>query len=277
MRILFLISFFIFYFSTLTATLFAQKFSTPLEPQSPPKQTELGLLFGLGNNFQTGIYQPYCDECQFEDGNKLGFSAGLVFLRDFNKTFQWGASLTYNSRSTRSSYIVNEMVQILIDPKDPNKYEERPIPFRNIGEIDVGELSLQPFFQWSPVQFAFIRLGFGASIITNANFLHTKELLKFKDTLTTGEIVDITIDGDDPNQKVVEDREMPGINTFQMSLEPAIGFNFEISPQIYLSPLFQYSIPLTKLSNIQKDFNINKWRITIELRFAIKIREFKRI
>ncbi len=253
--------------------LFSQKLGTPLEPQAPPKQTEIGLIFGLGNNFQSGIYYPKCEVCEFEDAQGLGFTVGGIFIRDIKPYLQYGATLTFNSLSANSSYQETDSVPILINP--PDDYENRAIPFRKSAEFGIGMLEFNPFLQWSPQKYFFLRLGFSASVYTDYNYKQTMELLKLTDTLSTGEIVDYQIDHDNPRLKTVEDNDIPGINPFRFSLEPCFGFTFEISNQIIFNPSFSYSIPLTQISSIQKDFNINKWRILLELRLAIKLRNIK--
>jgi hypothetical protein len=275
MRILFLNTFLLLGLLFFNSNLEAQRPASPLEPQTPPKQMELGLLIGLGNNWESGSYNSglyllKCKKCTFEDGNNIGITAGIVFNRDFNEYFQWGASLLYITKNIESSFKITEMVTV----ESGTYSEDRPIPFNYKASFEVGMLSIQPHLTFSPYPFLFMRLGFGASIITSANIIHTKELTKFYDVLSNGLPVSLIIDenGKDIRIQEIENSEIPGINRFQLSLEPAFGFNFELASQIYLSPLFQYSIPLTQISNIQKDFNINNWRISLELRLALKMR-----
>jgi outer membrane protein with beta-barrel domain len=250
---------------------YAQKTSSPLKPKSPPKQAEVGFLFGLGGNHQSGIYQqPNCDTCKFEGGNGVGYTLGFVFEQDFTSYLQWGASFRFVSKSIEASFLKTEDVN-LVSIEDGDSYI-RPIPFENTAEYDINSLSFQPHIKWSVFPWAFIRLGIGATYITSAHFTHTKELLKFSDTLDTGGWGPLELDGDNPKIGVVDDIDMPNISKIQFSLEPSIGFNFEISRQIYLSPVFQYSIPLTNLVSDQADFNISNWRILIELRMAIRLR-----
>ncbi|MFH1052492.1 MAG: hypothetical protein V1779_16355 [bacterium] len=253
--------------------MFSQKLGTPLEPQAAPLQTEAGIIFGLGNNFQTGIYYPKCEDCQFEDAQGLGITVGGVFIRDIKPYLQYGATLTFNSLSANTSYQKTEEVKVW--NKAHTFFEIRPIPFRNTAEFGLGEIVINPFIQWLPLKFMFFRLGFGASVLADKNFKQEKELLKFIDTLSGGEIVDLEILNDNPIIETVEDRKIPGINPFRISLEPTLGFTFEISNQIILNPSFTYSIPLSKLSSLQNDFNINRWRILFELRLAIKLRNIK--
>jgi len=256
----------------LSDNLFGQKLGTPLEPQAPPQQMELGIIFGLGNNIQSGIYQPKCPECQFEDAQGFGIIVGAIFIRDFNSKIQWGSALFFNTLNSKTSYQRMELNKLWI--KKPTDFVERTYPYRNVGEFQVGEITLIPFLQYSPVEFLFLRMGIGASILTDYKFKHTKELLKLLDTLN-GQIVDIVLNNENPIIETVEDDEIAGTNVLRFTLEPTIGFNFEISNQIYFLPSFTYSIPITKFSSMQNDFNLNRWRIMLELRLALKLRNIK--
>jgi len=60
----------------------------------------------------------------------------------------------------------------------------------------------------------------------------------------------------------------------QFSLEPAIGFTFPLGEKLNFSPVFQYSIPLTKFSDSGTDIKISAWRIMLELRYDITPEEY---
>jgi hypothetical protein len=277
MRILFFIVILAWLLMQPANYIFAQKQSTPLEAQAPPKQMEIGVLAGLGYNYQSGQYLPnlyfnQCKYCLFENGDDLGISLGVLFERDFNEYFKWGASFSYVSKSIEASYIKYDTVPIEINV---NEYEDRAIPFRNIADFDIALLSFQPYIKWSPYDFVFVRLGLANSLVTISEVTQNKELLKFKDTLTTGEIVDVSIKGTDQNIVQIDKRTIPGINSLQFSIEPAIGFNFYLGNQLYISPLFNFSIPLTKLSTEQPDFAVNHWRFIVEFKLALTMRKFK--
>jgi hypothetical protein len=271
MRILLLVCFLIVCMQIFGSNAYSQKIASPLQPQAVPKQIEIGITFGLGNNSISGIYHAECKDCIFDSGNKLGFTAGLLYLKDFNRHFQWGISLRYISENVESTFIKFESVPIEIEP---GIFEETIIPFKNTGKFNIAKLNTTPFIQWMPAEFIILRTGISASHLTNSNFRHTKELLKFKDTLSSGEIVDVSIDGDNPRKAILEDKDITKINLLHFSQIITLGFNFEITQQIYLSPLFEYTIPFTKLLNQPKNFNIINWRISAELRYAFKIRKF---
>ncbi len=270
MRLLFFIFNIILLAIFSTQVMPAQSNSSPLKPEASPKQMEAGLLFGLGQNIQDGIYYPRCEECQFENGDGFGLTFGLVFLRDFNKYLQWGSSVYYESKNISTSYKITEMVPVKLGNGD---IDNRVIPFRNIGDLSFGFLTFQPFIQFSPYEFVYLRIGLSSSLIASSNITHTKELLKFRDTLSSGEIVSLKIDDKNPKSKILENRDIPDLNLFDFSVQPMLGFNINLSPQFYLSPYFQYSIPLTDISNSQKDFRIFSWRIMLELRMALQLRQ----
>ncbi len=247
----------------------SQKVSSPLVPEEPPKQIELGAVFGLGQNNLKGLYKADCDFCEFESGNGFGYSIGAVFAVDIRTFLQAGALLTYDSKSLASSFKSIESVGFF---NPPNNYEKLDIPFRYNADISIGAFDFQPFIQATPFDFLFARLGLGVYFIASSNISNEKNLLKFKDTLKTGEIVDLSFE-DGKKKTTLEDRKIPGLNSAQFYLEPAVGFNFRLSERFNLSPVFQYSIPLTQLSDEQEDFKINSWRISLELRHIVKPRE----
>lgn len=280
MRILFFIVILTMLFVQSYNGLNAQKQSTPLEAQAPPKQTEIGGLIGFGYNFQMGDFIPSrylnpdthpCKYCKFDNGDNFGLTLGLVFERDITEDFQWGTSLRYTDKSIDASYIKYDTVALEIKP---GIYEDRALPFKNMGEFDVSMISVNPYVKWSFLKFMFVRVGLDVYLLTTANINQTKELLKFRDTLATGEIVHITL-RDYPNYIAqIDKREIPEKNLFQFSVSPAFGFNFEISNQLYLSPYFEFSVPFTNITNQQPEFTIANWRFMVELRLALKLRHF---
>lgn len=270
MRILFFIFKLIILSFISSMILVAQKIPSPLKPEAPPKQMEIGVRLGLGQNIQNGTYYPRCEVCQFENANGFGLDLGVIFLKDFNKYLQWGGSLSYETKNISTSYRITELVPVVLQNSD---VDNRPIPFRNIGDLSFGFLSLEPFIQFSPYEFVFLRVGLSSSLIAYSNITHTKELLKFRDTLSTGEIVSIKVAGQNPKSTILENRDVPDINSLQFFVQPVLGFNIHLSSQFYLSPYFQYSIPLTDISNSQEDFRVFSWRIMLELRMALKLRQ----
>ncbi len=272
MKILFKLLIFLGLFLSVSFPSRGDQISTPLEPAPEPKQTEVGFFFGVGGNYQIGTLVPNCRSCLFDGGSKAGVSLGLTFWRDFNRRFQWGVSALYDSKSFDAVFKEIESVPIFIEEK--NEYENRPIPFKNTAELGLSYFTVRPFLQYSPARYFFVRLGFDLSLATTATIKHTKELLKFKDTLSGGQIVDLSFpDSDDPLKIVLQDGDFGAKNAFRFGLVPEIGFSFEISPQIYMSPALSYEIPLTKFASPPNDFKIESFRFVAEFRLAIKLRD----
>lgn len=272
MKILFLS---IYLILVTTSIVYSQKISTPLEPASPPKQFELGILLGLGGNNQSGDYIPgkyfdKCNNCNFTSGSGFGSSLGIVAHRDIIAELQWGASLSIVFSDIKSEFQEIEIVPIqMLD----NKFDYRPIPFKNTADFEFSFLEFTPFMLYSPINFFFVKVGFTTALLVNSHIKQSKELLKFKDTLSSGEIVDLYLDSENPFVKVVDDRDIPQTNSFQMFLKPALGFNFKFSERFLANPYFEYSIPLSKISNLQDTFKIGYWRIILEFKYAITLRE----
>ncbi len=270
-----LLLFTIYLILSIPAIVFPQKISTPLEPAAPPRQFELGLLFALGGNNQIGEFNPgkyfnECKNCNFIAGDGIGSTIGILAQRDLIDELQYGAIISMVFSNIKSEYQETEIIPI---PLLNNNYDYRPIPFRNTAEFSFSMLNFEPYIRWQPLGFIFIKFGFSASILTTYHIKQSKELLKFKDTLSTGEIVDLQIDNENPKLKVVDDRNIPEINPFQMYLHPTVGFNIPLSQKFSLSPYFAYSIPLSKISNLQDNFKLSNWRIGFEFKYALKLRK----
>ena len=99
----------------------------------------------------------------------------------------------------------------------------------------------------------------------SSSLKHTKELLQNTAVLKTGEIVSVEILN---SGNIAEIRQTKAFasNSFQFSLEPALGFDFQIYDNYFLSPIFQYSIPFTKIAD-NDNFKVSSWRLFLELRY----------
>lgn len=248
---------------------FSQQFiATPLEPAKQPTQRETGLFIGLGPNWQSGSFNSICNCPAFEDGTKFGFSVGGIFEQDLSSQFQWGGLLLYNNLNIMASYKQYELIEATSQTN--NTTELTKIPFRQAANADFSAFSLVPYFKWSPLDFLFLKIGVSASYIFYSNLNHTKELLQTSARLSNGETVSIKTEHG--TLETIYDGAFPGLNAVQFGIEPMLGFNFNLSKNVYLSPGFQFSVPLTKLTSNGDGFSVNYWRIFLEIRIALQMR-----
>ena len=262
----------LFCFTKLTA----QNIATPLEPEKAPTQRETGFLFGLGPNWQGGKFTDTCNCPSFKDGTRTGFSLGYLYEQDLSDIFQWGVALIWDSRGLTASFREFELMDATLPTT--GQTVSTKVESRQKTVTDFMYATFLPYLKWSPWDFFYIKIGPSASYLFYSHMKHTKELLTTSARLSNGEVVNIRTDKGEITQTIYDDR-FPGLNALQFGIEPMIGFNFYIGKNIFLSPGFMYSIPLTNLApngivGIEgtQDFKSNSWRIFIELRMAIQMR-----
>ncbi len=253
-----------------TSKVMSQDFASPLDPEKMRNQKEVGILLGLGQNFMGGNFRTECDCPEFINGVKFGYSFGTLYEMDLSPIFMWGTALTFNSRDIFSEYQIIE--DVLLQSVITGKPETAPIKFKHKANADFSYLSFIPYIKWNLASFMFIRLGLSGSFVINNHIKHEKELTQKTARLSSGEIVSIKLDSENGVSTIVEDGDFPQTNSFQISLDPMIGFNFALEENLFLNPVFQYSLPLSNISEKGENFKINAWRFLLELRLALNLR-----
>jgi hypothetical protein len=253
-----------------TTKLLSQDFATPLDPEKMRNQKEIGLLFGLGQNFMSGNFRTECDCPEFINGTKFGYTIGALYEMDFTPRFMWGAALIYTNRDIYSEYQIIEDVQL--QSIITGKPESAPIKFKQKANADFSYLTLMPYIKWNLAEFMFIKLGFSGSFVLNNKIKHEKELIQKTARLSSGEIVSIKLDSENGISTIIEEGDFPQTNSFQISLDPMLGFNIALEENLFLSPVLQYSLPLSNISERGENFKIGAWRFLLELRLAFNLR-----
>jgi len=230
----------------------------------------MGFLFAFGPNWQGGEFIDTCNCPSFKDGTKFGFSFGFLYEQDLSSAFQWGAASIFNNLGLIASYKQSE----LIDAVSPStgKSEKVTIWFRQEAKTNFWYSSLVPYLKWSPSEYFFVKLGFSASYVFYSHLSHTKELLTTSVRLGNGEPVNVKFTESGSTMETVYDGRFPALNPLQFGIEPMVGLNLFIGKNVFLSPGFWYSLPLTTLSSKGADFKSNSWRIFLELRWAFSMR-----
>ena len=247
--------------------LISQDLSSPIMPADIPKDSYLGFVFGVGQNYQSGKFFVDCENCEFENGVQTGITFGLTYKREIIKNLNWGAMLLYDSYNIESKFKETEVFKYEFAAEQDAV--NIPIEFRHIAKADFSMLSLNPFIEVTPLSFLFARIGFNAGFVVGANINHQKELLTRKAKLENGVTVDIKLADSKETIEVVEDGEFPEINSFQMALTPMIGFIIPFSKSVFFSPYYLHRIPLNKMSEFGEDFKVNSYRIMLELSFKL--------
>ncbi|HYF02691.1 MAG TPA: hypothetical protein VEC36_04900 [Patescibacteria group bacterium] len=250
-------------------SLFAQS-ADPLNPGRVLYPEQAGLIGGVGILTQTGEFNVTCDCPAFDGGRGTGFLIGAIYERDLFRQVAWGAALLYQHRPFEALYRETELVPVRSAETERNY--EAPLDFRNTASARFSYLTLMPFIKYIQFQPLFLRGGIGLTTIVSGNLLHSKELLTKTVRSPEGrlETVSMVDENGQPreNLAIIEDNEFPALNAFQLSLEPAIGVDIKLGKSSwYLAPVFQYSLPLTIISENGNNFKLSAWQITGEIRY----------
>jgi len=248
------------------------KFATPLQPEDDQTQREIGLFVGIGPNFQMGSFRTQCDCPDFENGTGFGWNTGVLYEQDINSDFQFGAALGINSLDITSSYQYNKERAFTSTITGFPVTDTVPILFEQEAQASFLNFTAMPYLKWSAADFFFARFGIEAGFNITSNIKQTEEILqKTVKIPSTGEIVTVSF-ADGSSVSVAEDGEFPNVITPQINLVPAVGFNLKLAKNIFLSPVFSFSYPLTNMSDNGNNFSINNLRFIAELRWALTMR-----
>jgi hypothetical protein len=246
-----------------TVNLYSQ-ISTPIEPKLPKKPSEIGLIIGLGANHQLGTSYVQCPDCEFENGNKFGYSLGLNY-EDYlisEGSLKYGISLFYNSLSLKASYKEREAFEY-----EPNRYIG--INFRNVSALNSQSIAINAYLKYLFGEVFFIKLSPSINYILSANIKHEKEILEDAVLLPNGETVSVNFPDTKSNKKTIEDGEYPKLNKLQFGLSSLLGFDILTSQDIVIAPQFYLYTPFNEFSKYGDNFKISYWRVFLELRIKI--------
>jgi hypothetical protein len=242
------------------------KRENPILP-SEERKTEIGFFIGLGGNNQSGIFRTQGCQCDFINGTGFGLTIGGLYETEIIPRLRWGGALEYDLRSFTSSF--REREPDTLRSQTTGAIEIVPVWFRYQVKSAISYLSIIPYLKYVPADFLFFRIGLSGSFVIGAGITQTKAALDETVPLSTGEIAKVTL----PNGGLIYNGKFPSVNTFQYSLEPAIGLTFPFGKKLNFSPVFQYSIPLNNFTSSGDNVKISAWRILLEFRFVLKSEE----
>ncbi|MBM2815551.1 MAG: hypothetical protein HW421_2313 [Ignavibacteria bacterium] len=250
---------------------FGQKEDNPLLPVARPDVKDVGVILGLGQNFQSGIFKLDCN-CEFSGGVKFGYFFGAVYEQHIRNDFRWGLILGYESLGLNSSYKTLETIKI-ISPTSLIDTFNTTILIRQKADAEFSYLSLAPYLKYSYKWF-FLRLGFSAGYNLKATVIQTAELLTTS-ALIDGKTVELSIDSSSNKGKKISETitelqngNFKNTSEIRLSLLPMAGLNIPIGDDWEFNPSFALSIPLNYTAT-DMDFSVNAWRIMLELRYCI--------
>ncbi len=269
---IFLISFSVFFVVVYFAYAQREEAPSPLGPGAAKTQREIGILVGLGPTWQSGEFFPSCDCPNFTDGGKINFFAGLLYQQDFTSFFQWGGILGYQLLSSTASFQQKELVPFISE--SGRDTFDASVNFRQQAKTSFNYISLIPFINLTPFDFAFFRLGIDVAFPISSAVLHTKELLDRTVRLENGEIVKLYLPGTNSTIATVEDGKIENATSPSISLLPSVGFLFNLGTNVFAGLSYTQGIPLTTNTNRGKNYRLSYWLISLELRIALQLRKF---
>jgi hypothetical protein len=242
----------------------AQRFPSPLAPGEKPRETGYGLFLGIGNNAELGSIRTDACDCEFTGGNKVGYTAGLLYEKAFNNYLMWGVAGILDFRDVSAAFKEWEFIEA--KSLFTNYSEEVKVQMRHTADLNLTFLTFYPYLKFTPFDFFYVRLGPGLSYLASSNIKHTKYLVTSSVILSTQEEVSLSI-GKNGTSQVIEDNQIPNTNAFQCDIISMIGFNIPFGYGLNLSPGFMFAQPLTSVRS-GDSFKTSAWRIFIELRFV---------
>lgn len=243
---------------------------SPLGPGKGKKQTEIGVSLGIGPLWQSGEFFASCDCPSFKDGSGFVFTPGIVFKRDFSDFFLWGIFFGFTFQSATSSYQEKELVDF--KSQTGEIFKNIPVLFRERADFLFNQLEFMPFVSYSLLDFAEFRLGFRAGIPFSTNVKHNKELLENRIRLDNGEVIQVTIGNSDV--VTLENGKIEKVNSILLSLVPGAGFNFRLTGNFFVGLNLAYYLPLNNYSERGKDYKLNYWLVSFDLRYALVLRKW---
>lgn len=262
MRLLFII---LVILNITSISLYSQR-ESPIDLEEQDfKRIEIGIMLGLGQNFQSGSYYVDCTECEFTNGLKFGYTLGAFVDYYLNEKFSIGVMGLYDDFGINASYIEVEGVTPINTPD-----VTIPVGFRHESEFSLNTFTIAPNIKWHVANFFFLRAAFAGVLPLSSNLTHTKILLDKFVTMQNGQIVEISLRDYEGDRAELQNGEVEGVNSFQFGILPGMGFNIPFSNRTTFSTSFQYYLPLSNVYSASDDFRINSWRIFFELNFAIQ-------
>lgn len=255
------------------ATAFAQKGdASPLGPDQFFERA--GGYISFGGIRQTGSFSVDCPCQDFSGGGGAEFAIGGLYEYFPVDGLKWGINAGFQYRSMDARYVLREDTT-LRSLDGMSSFSNIAIPFRHTSNISVQSFTIAPYLKHFLARTLFVRLGASAQIIVGASKNFHKVLLTNTVTLPNDDVVSIGLDraaleaagkrliGE--NEVVIQEGSMSDVSAFQLSLQPAVGFQWQVSKRIFLVPMFEYSLPLTSVSSVDTGLRMNAFRGVVEI------------
>mgnify|MGYP001627238035 CR=1 FL=1 len=227
--------------------------------------SELGGYVGVGANSQGGTFTTSCN-CEFSGGGGAGILVGAIFERLTRSTIVWGATLGYEGRSITSKF---REIEGVVQRSPSGRDFTVPITFLHEADVQLGVVTLMPFVKYTFFEGIFGRLGGSVGYVFTSNLIHTKTLETTEVTFPNGETASVSLAGQTGSTVILEDGPVSELSALQIGLVPAVGMDIRISKKMFLSPIFQYMVPITTISAQGAGFSVRSFQFSLELRHIL--------
>lgn len=262
--------------------LHAQEGANPLFLGRQSVPDLLGIVGGPSFHTMLGSYESGCP-CTFEGGAGNGIALGINYDKNLltygtaTKGQLWlGARLMFETRGVSAVFREFENVTVRSLSMQEQSFTV-PIQFRHLAQLQFSLLTLTPYLQWNPFGRVFVQAGVQGGVVIGSRITHTKELLDRTVRLPTGERADVEFTATSGSIVTIEDRPVQRLNAFQLAFTTTAGIDIPINfskvednPRYRLTPMLNYVIPLTTMSESGSNFRIAAFQILVALKMNLE-------
>lgn len=248
--------------------------STPIAPGVTFYRFRLGATIGAGPAFQSGdLKTDVCDCPAFTDGAGYSLAGGLIGEYYVAEKLDIGLLLTLDYKTINALY--REYEAVPLKQTATGETITQRVQFRHTADASVFSLALNPFVKFHPFKGIFVRTGPSFNFALSSSLRHEKELLDKTARLPNGEEVELSLDRNDPRvfsgtHALIQDTDLPGVKSPAMLWNIAAGIDIRAGRKMVITPVFQYSLPLSDASSSGNGFRMSGWLIMAEVKVRIK-------
>jgi len=216
----------------------------------------VGPVIGGAYTFSLGSFETTCN-CDYQHGGGFGFLFGGVVEYPFTHTISLvgelsfrNASTSYSKSDARSEYLVSEATYVTVDYTRTADVSNSLLGLRFLVKVNAGVGGLY-------------MLGGPALGVVMFDHIFEKEVIN-----SPGVVYQI-------NQQASQTYLNAALNSLfspnrlRFALDTGIGYEFNITPKVLLTPQFTISLPLTSIVAEYQTWKIATLDLSASLNFAM--------
>lgn len=231
-------------------------------PGAPPAM--IGVELGLGIHQQQGTYQAACN-CEFNDGSMTGFLGGLLFELPINYEWTVGLGLKFDFKGLNNSTITQDTATL--QDLSSDTITNGILYMHRIGEVRETFMTINPFIRYEFYRNGpFLQVGPGIGFVLSSSFKHQRELLSSTVQLLDNNqqpvgtpVSGVTFQNGTNSETLEDDKQIANINSLQLSVNAAIGYDIPVGENAVIAPMVTYSLPIT---TVRPDIQATGWKIS---------------